>query len=127
MEPAATTKVKTFTFKARLYDTTPLGEFFVGKVEVTIDFGDVNERALSSRFVLKEMEEMDNLPPFSIMDFPAEADTPSIDIQSNLPTSDVPVDIINSVNIYTSSIRSNERIQQATKPWGSKSRTKWLL
>ena len=73
------------TFKAKLYDTTPLGEVLVGKVQVTIDFGDVNERSLSSKFVLKDIIEVEELPTFNILDFP-EVDIPMIDLQSNSPS-----------------------------------------
>ena len=71
------------TFKAKLYDMTPLGEVLVGKVQVTIDFGDVNERSLSTKFVLKDIIEVEELPTFNILDFPDEADLPAINIQDS--------------------------------------------
>ena len=91
------------TFKAKLYDMTPLGEVLVGKVHVTIDFGDVNERSLSSKFVLKDIIEVDELPTFNIMDFPDTAVLPAIDLQVassvyQTASSSVPLDVIDSVN-----------------------------
>ena len=73
------------TFKARAFDETPLGEVFCGTVKITIDFGDLNERSLSSKFVLRDIIEVDELPTFNIFDFP-EVDIPMIDLQSNSPS-----------------------------------------
>ena len=79
------------TFKAKLYDMTPLGEVLVGTVRITIDFCGLNERSLSSKFVLKDIIEVDELPTFNIMDFPDDSDTPNIDIQAAPPSPCIPL------------------------------------
>ena len=83
MENATNTK----TFRAGLYDNTPEGEVFVGYVLATIDTRDVNPNAGSSRYFLRKMLEVDDLPTFNILDSPDEADQPH---QTNTAT--VPVD-----------------------------------
>ena len=63
MENATNTK----TFRAGLYDNTPEGEVFVGYVLATINTRDVNLNA-GSRYFLKDMLEVDDLPTFNILD-----------------------------------------------------------
>ena len=63
-----------FTFTAGLYDITAQGHVFHGMVQLTIDPRDVNMLALSSNFYLKDIVQIEDLPTFNILDFPAEAD-----------------------------------------------------
>ena len=71
------------TFKARAVDETPLGQVFVGTVKITIDFCDVNERSLSSNFILKDIVEVEELPTFNLFeDFPTDVQMPAFDLQS---------------------------------------------
>ena len=86
---------KTFRAIEKLCDITPLGDFCVGNVLLTIDFGNLNEQSLSANFYLKDIIEVDNLPTFSIMDFPDTAELPPIDIQdtSSSSVSSVPASI----------------------------------
>ena len=71
MENATTTK----TFRAGLYENTPEGQVFVGNVLATIDTRDVNLNA-GSRYFLKDMLEVDDLPTFNIINSLDEADQP---------------------------------------------------
>ena len=124
MESATSTTVK--TFKARLYDITSQGEVFVGKVIVTIDPCEVNMNGLSSRFYLKDIVEMDELPTFNILDFPDQADQPAIDIQgdciSTLQPSTVPAnvhaDLINSLDDDLIDLPDFENVDQVIDDFG---------
>ena len=95
----ATTNFRTFT--SRLYDNTPVGEVYVGNVLVTIDPCNVNLNTVSSRFFLKDMIEVDDLPTINILDFPDVADQPlqTDTVFSNPPASSiVPVDMHEGVD-----------------------------
>ena len=116
MESATSTTVK--TFKARLYDITSQGEVFVGKVIVTINPCEVNMNGLSSRFYLKDIVEMDELPD--------QADQPAIDIQgdciSTLQPSTVPAnvhaDLINSLDDDLIDLPDFENVDQVIDDFG---------
>ena len=101
METTATTNFK--TSKARAYDDTPLGQVYVGTVKITIDLCDLNERSLNSKFVLKDVIQVDEFPTFKLFeDFPADVVLPGFDMQAHIPPASsvpasVPLDLIDSL------------------------------
>ena len=118
------------TFKAKAYKNTPQGEVYLGNVLMTIDFcsvdfGSVKETILSSGFILKPFEEMDDLPTFNILDFPDNADQPDIDIQDCISTpqpSTVPanghVDLINSLDDDLIDLPDFQNVDQVIDDFG---------